>query len=192
MHTVFNRSGSAIWTGLAPGSRWATGESLRPCPPAVAPRARDVGSKKAVDELFALGVLRNTLQAITEGAAGNVPLVEALLARGANPELTDPLVRNALQWSLLEAFRDVGFAKGPFAELHELIAPAAVDVMSGERLVRIDGHLSEYFLFQTLWALFKSRFSTHIWRERGGFETAAILEAREHLPPNVLRPERNK
>ncbi len=134
----------------------------------------------------------NQTPLIAAATAGNVALVEALLARGANPEGTDHLGRNALHWALLEAFRDEGFARGPFAALYELIAPAAVDVMVGERLVRIDRHLSEYFLFQTLWALFKSRFTVSTWRERGGFETAAIVEAWAHLPPSVLRPERNK
>jgi len=65
-------------------------------------------------------------------------------------------------------------------------------VMSGERLVRIDRHLSEYLLFQTLWALFKSRFTGYSWDEIGGFQTAAILAAWQYLPPGVLRPERNK
>jgi len=48
-------------------------------------------------------------------AAGNVALVESLLERGANPEATDHLGRNALHWALLEAFRDARFARGPFA-----------------------------------------------------------------------------
>ena len=134
----------------------------------------------------------NQTPLMAAAAAGNVALVEALLARGANPELTDHLGRNALHWAMLEAFRDAKFATGPFTALYDLIAPAAVDVMSGERLVRIDRHLSEYFLFQTLWALFKSRFVVYLWRERGGFETAAVLEAWKHLPAGVLWPERNK
>jgi hypothetical protein len=134
----------------------------------------------------------NQTPLIAAAAAGNVALVEALLARGANPEATDHLGRNALHWAMLEAFADKGFARGPFAALYELVAPAAVDVLSGERLVRIDRHLSEYFLFQTLWALFKSRFADWTWREHGGFETAAILDAWARLPPSVLRPERNK
>jgi len=57
------------------------------------------------------------------------------------------------------AFRDAKFARGPFPTLYELLAPPSVDVNTGERLVRIDRHLSEYFLFQTLWVLFKSRFT---------------------------------
>jgi hypothetical protein len=134
----------------------------------------------------------NQTPLIAAAAAGNVGLVEALLSRGADPDATDHLGRNALHWAMLEAFRDAKFAQGPFTELYGLIAPAAVDVMSGERLVRIDRHLSEYLLLQTLWALFKSRFSTFDWRARGGFETAAILAAWEHLPPSVLRPDRNK
>jgi hypothetical protein len=156
-----------------------------------APRFRDIlreCERHGIDHRTPM----NQTPLIAAAAAGNVALVEALLERGANPDLTDHLGRNALHWALLEAFRDADFARGPFAAIYELIAPAAVDVMSGERLVRIDRHLTEYFLFQTLWVLFKSRFHGYGWRERGGFATAAILNAWQHLPANALRPERNK
>jgi hypothetical protein len=131
----------------------------------------------------------NQTPLMAAAAAGNVALAEALLERGADPELTDHLGRNALHWAISEAFRDAKFARGPFVALYDLVAPAAVDVMAGERLVRIDRHLSEYLLFQTMWALFKSRF---VGDGRGVFDTAAILEAWKHLPAHVLRPERNK
>ena len=134
----------------------------------------------------------NQTPLMAAAAAGNVPLVEALIERGADREAADHYGCNALHWALREAFGDEKFARGPFAALYELLAPASIDVNSGERLVRIDRHLSEYFLFQTLWALFKSRF-TH-WQRRpyGAFETRAILEAWRHLPANVVRPDRNK
>jgi hypothetical protein len=134
----------------------------------------------------------NQTPLMAAAAAGNVALVEALLARGADREAVDQYGGNALHWALREAFRDPQFARGPFAALYELLAPASVDVNTGERLVRIDRHLSEYFLFQTLWTLFKSRF-TH-WQRRGygAFETAAILEAWKHLPANVVRSARNQ
>lgn len=125
-------------------------------------------------------------------AAGNVPLVEALLERGADRDTTDHFGSNALHWAMREAFRDPKFARGPFAPLYELLAPASVDINTGERLVRIDRHLSEYFLFQTLWALFKTRFTHKQRRPYAAFETQAILDAWKDLPAYVVRPERNK
>jgi hypothetical protein len=58
--------------------------------------------------------------------------------------------------------------------------------------VRIDRHLSEYFLFQTLWVLFKSRFTHRQRRPFAAFESQDILDAWTHLPANAVRPERNR
>jgi hypothetical protein len=125
-------------------------------------------------------------------AAGNVPLAEALLERGADPENTDQYGRNALHWAMLAAFRDQRFARGPFPALYERVAPACIDVKAGERLVRIDRHQSEYLLFQTLWALVKERFA-YPHRGRGGaFDSESILSAWQHFPPSVARSERNR
>ena len=134
----------------------------------------------------------NQTPLIAAATAGNIALVEALLERGANRDAVDHYGRNALHWAMREAFRDARFARGPFAVLYEQLAPASIDVNTGDRLVRIDRHLSEYFLVQTMWVLFKSRF-TH-WQRKayGAFETKDILAAWQHLPANVVRPERNK
>jgi hypothetical protein len=134
----------------------------------------------------------NLTPLMAAAAAGNVALVEALLARGADPDAVDHYGCNALHWAMRAAFQERGFARGPFAALYELLAPSGIDFNSGERLVRIDRHLSEYFLVQTLWALFKSRFTYRLRRPYAAFETAAILEAWAHLPANVVRPERNR
>lgn len=67
-----------------------------------------------------------------------------------------------------------------------------MDVKSGERLVRIDKRLSEYFVFQTFWILFRTRF-TRIDRTLDcALDTQAILRAWEHLPEAILRAGRNK
>ena len=58
--------------------------------------------------------------------------------------------------------------------------------------MRIDRHLSEYFLFQTMWVLYKSRFTLMQRHANGAFETRDVLEAWQHLPANVVRAERNK
>lgn len=118
---------------------------------------------------------------------GNVALVEALLERGADLEATDHLGRNALHWAMLEAFRDPKYAQAAFVALYERIAPPAVDVLVGDRLVRIDRHLTEYFLVQTLWALFIPRF-----RVAGlpAYDTAMLLRALATIPDSVVRPQR--
>lgn len=136
--------------------------------------------------------LTNLTPLMAACAGGNVRLVEALLERGANPEAVDHYGRNALHWAMLEAFRDPKFARGPFAALYERVAPAFVDLKAGERLVRLDRHLAEYFLFQTLWALFKIRFTDDRRPLRPAFDSAAILEAWKHLPAGIVRPERNR
>ena len=125
-------------------------------------------------------------------AAGNIALVEALLERGADRETSDQYGYNALHWAMSAALRDAKFARSQFPVLYELLAPASIDVNTGERLVRIDRHLSEYFLFQTLWVLFKSRFTYPQRRPYAAFDTQAILAAWQHMPANVVYPERNK
>lgn len=134
----------------------------------------------------------NQTPLMAAAAAGNVALVEALLERGADRDAVDHYGWNAMHWAMRETFRDPKFARGPFAALYELLAPSAIDVNTGDRLVRIDRHLSEYFLFQTLWVLFKSRFSHRLRWPYAAFETRAILDAWRSLPANVVRPERNK
>ena len=134
----------------------------------------------------------NQTPLMAAAAAGNTALVEALLGRGADREATDHHGCNALHAALREAFSDPSFARGSAAALYELLAPAHVDVKAGGRLVRIDRHLSEYFLFQTFWTLFKSRF-TRIDRTLAcALDTKAILRAWEALPESILRAARNK
>lgn len=134
----------------------------------------------------------NQTPLMAAAAAGNVPLAEALLERGADREATDHFGHNALHWAMREAFRDEGFAQGPFAALYEPLAPACIDVNTGGRLVRIDRRLTEYFLFQTLWVLFRSRFTERPRRYYGLFDITVILEAWRHLPAAVLPAARNK
>ncbi|HEY1890932.1 MAG TPA: UvrD-helicase domain-containing protein [Steroidobacteraceae bacterium] len=134
----------------------------------------------------------NQTPLMAAAAAGNVPLIEALLERGADRDATDQYGCNAFHISMREAFRDVRFASGPCAALYELLTPSHVDVKAGERLVRIDRHLSEYLLFQTFWTLFKSRFTRIDRTLNCAIDTKAILRAWQHLPENVLRAARNR
>ncbi|MGC9217577.1 hypothetical protein, partial [Acidithiobacillus sp.] len=85
--------------------------------------------------------------------AGNVPLVEALLDKGARRDATDHLGRNASHMALREAIGDPQFAKEDLPALWTLLAPLSLDLRIGDRLVRLERHQAEYFLFQTIWSL---------------------------------------
>lgn len=136
----------------------------------------------------------NLTPLMAAAAVGNVALVQALIERGADREATDHFGCNALHWAMLEAFQDAKFAHGPFATLYDLLAPGSIDINTGQRLVRIDRHLTEYFLLQTLWVL------TRVGLTSGNmgfyrycaFDSQMVLDAWEDLPTSVLRAERNK
>jgi AAA domain/Ankyrin repeat len=136
----------------------------------------------------------NMTPLMAAAASGNVTLVEALVERGADREATDHFGCNALHWALREAFHEPEFASRSLPALYPLLAPPSLDINTGERLVRIDKHLTEYFLFQTLWALFRDGFSdpkvtfSMYW----AFSVDSMLDAWQHLPASVVRPERNK
>ena len=134
----------------------------------------------------------NMTPIMAAASAGNIPLVEALIEAGAAPDKRDHYGFNALHWAMRRAFREPKFAQGNFGPLYELLAPTSIDLMTGERLVRLDRHIAEYFLFQTFWVLFKSRFSYNHRYAHAAFDTRTILDAWEQMPPNVLPPERNR
>ena len=125
-------------------------------------------------------------------AAGNVGLVESLLDLGAGRDTVDHFGRNAFHWALLRAFRDADYARTALSPMAERLAPPAIDLRESDRLVRLVPQHSEYLLFQTLWTLFSTVFRRYDWQGRFGFKTDLILEAWSHLPPSMLRPERNK
>lgn len=134
----------------------------------------------------------NQTPLMAAAAAGNLALVEALLARGADTSAVDHLGRNALHWAMATALRDNAYAKTTFGAVYELVAPPTIDVMAGERLVRIDRRQSEYILVQTMWVLFKSCFGNADGTDRGTFDARMLLDAWAALPANVVAPERRK
>lgn len=134
----------------------------------------------------------NQTPLMAAAAAGNVALIEALLARGADTCAIDHLGRNALHWAIATALRDDAYAATSFGAVYQLVAPACIDVMAGERLVRIDRHQSEYLLLQTMWVLFKSCFASADGSDRGAFDAGMLLKAYARMPAEVLAPERRK
>lgn len=123
-------------------------------------------------------------------AAGNVALVEALLERGADMERADNHGRLAFHHVLLRAFTDAAYAGGPFGRLYAILAPQAVDLMVDGRLVKLDAHLIEYFVFNAVLALLLHRLNyPHHWHV--GLKVDDLLRPAEAFPESVL-PERRR
>src|SRR3972149_1468276 len=89
-------------------------------------RRRGSSRRRETSSSYAPRLPMNQTPLMAAAAAGNVPLVEALLERGADREAVDHYGGNALHWALREAFRDPQFARGPLAAHYELLAPASL------------------------------------------------------------------
>jgi len=124
--------------------------------------------------------------------AGNLALIAALLERGADIEAADNHGQTALHWALRLAFQNPSYAATVLPVIYEGIAPASIDLQSSKRLVRLDRHLAEYQLFQTLWALIPGLCTHWDLYFNGNFDTAMVLKRWEQLPSSVLAPLRRR
>lgn len=134
----------------------------------------------------------NLTPLMAAAAAGNVPLLEALLERGADVETTDHTGRNALHWALATALRDPVYAAKSLPAVWQLVAPGCIDVKTEGRLVRIEQHQSEYLLFQLMWVLFKSCFGNLDGSDRGAIDAGMLVAAYGKLPDAIAAPARKK
>ena len=78
--------------------------------------------------------------------AGNVALIETLLARGADPEIVDDYGHTAWMGALNRAIDDQAFARAHIAELFERLGPETLDVHTDGRLVRLERGQGEFWL----------------------------------------------
>ena len=78
--------------------------------------------------------------------AGNVALVETLLARGADPEIVDDYGHTAWMGALNHAIDKQAFAHAHVAALFERLGPETLDVHTDGRLVRLERRQAEFWL----------------------------------------------
>ena len=130
--------------------------------------------------------------------AGNLPLIEALLERGADPLVEDDFGHTAWLFALNRATEDADFARHCIPALFERIAPAALDVQVDGRLLRLERHQAEYWLLSLMLAGFKTLLSSAVQRPfdiakyRKGFFADTFLETLQHLPDYLWSPQRRK
>ncbi len=124
--------------------------------------------------------------------AGNVPLVEALLGRGASFEARDHAGRAALHWALRRAYRDSTYASTVFGTVFDLVAPASFDVEASGRLLQIGREMGEYFFFSTFLARFDELYQFRDGRSEGVTSDFFLREPFAAFPEVVIKPARKR
>ena len=130
--------------------------------------------------------------------AGNVPLVEALLARGADPQAEDEFGHTPWWSALNRATEDADFARRSIGSLFERIGPAVLDAQTDGRLVRLERHQGEYWVLSLMLAGFKSQCTRCVLRTlrpykyRQGFFADELNDTLECLPEHLWKARRKK
>ena len=128
---------------------------------------------------------------------GNVALVEALLARGADPRVRDHYGHSAWDYALERFLDDAAHTQHHLDALYPLLSPPVLDVQTAGRLVRLERHQGEYWLLGVMLASYKKLYSQivpnpQVYRNLKGFCADHLMRHVERLPDSVLRPERRR
>ena len=117
--------------------------------------------------------------------AGNMPLVTALLDRGADRASADAFGRTAMHHALRRIAFDPPFAAGGFAAVFAAVRLEAVDLRVDGRLVRLLPHQAEYMFFALVVAYMVDAYSGDIGRTRR-IESASFVDWLSPLPASVV------
>ena len=130
--------------------------------------------------------------------AGHLALVDALLARGANPGLPDEFGHTPWWCALNRAMEEPEFARRSIGPLFDRIAPSVLDVQIDSRLVRLQHSQGEYWLLSLMLAGFKTKSSRCVerslphYRYRQGFFADMLQGILDTLPEHLWAARRKK
>jgi hypothetical protein len=130
--------------------------------------------------------------------AGNAPLVQALLAKGADPARRDEFGHTAWDHAVGRAMREAAFAGSGLPALFDLLAPPALDVQTAGRLVRLERHQGEYWLLMLMLAGLKTQWSQCVarrlvpYRYLSGFFADQLHDVLQELPAWLWPDSRRK
>jgi len=122
---------------------------------------------------------------------GQADLARDLVNAGAHQNLRDNWGRNPLQIALLEASRSEDYAKRRIGAVYPLLAPSSVKVKVRGRMIKIDRKLMEFFVLQSMIAMFQDIARVKTQWDLPAFETADFVHALQNFPEHVI-PERRK
>jgi hypothetical protein len=119
-------------------------------------------------------------------------LVRDLVVQGANTQARDNWGRVPLQIALRQAYSRPDYARSAIGEIYPLLAPSALKVRTGGRLVKLDSHVMEFFLLHSMVALFEDVVRRKVQVSFPAFETGDFVSALEPFPMNVIPEHRRR
>jgi len=130
--------------------------------------------------------------------AGNAPLVAALLDKGADPSRRDEFGYTAWDFAVSRAMQEPGFATTGLPALFDLLAPQALDVQTGGRLVRLERRQGEYWVLTLMLGGLKTQWSrcvtrkAELWKYQAGFFADQLHAVLGELPDWLWADKRRK
>jgi len=123
---------------------------------------------------------------------GRKDLVRDLVMQGANTQARDNWGRVPLQIALRQAYSRPDYARSTIGEIYPLLAPSALKVRTGGRLIKLDSHVMEFFLLHSMVALFEDVVRRKVQASFPAFETGDFVSALEPFPVNVIPEYRRR
>lgn len=130
--------------------------------------------------------------------AGNAPLVQALLDKGADPQRRDDFGHTPWDGAVSRALQEPGFAATGLPAVFPLLVPAALDVQVDGRLVRLERRQGEYWVLTLMLAGLKTQWSCCVTRAMEphkyarGFFAEQLHEVLAQLPAWLWADKRRK
>ena len=123
---------------------------------------------------------------------GALEAVRFLAEGGADRKLRDNWGRTASQIALREAYLNRKYATEKIALTYPLLAETAINVKVAGRLHKIDARTMEYFLLNSMLALFQEIFRRKIICSIAAFETGDFVSALQFFPDRIIPEYRKK
>jgi len=130
--------------------------------------------------------------------AGNAPLVQALMDKGADPSRRDEFGHTAWDFAVSGALQQPALAKLGLPAVFDLLAPQALDVQTCGRLVRLERRQGEYWVLTLMLAGLKTQWSHCVirrlepWKYAAGFFADQLHEVLAELPSWLWADKRRK
>ncbi len=130
--------------------------------------------------------------------AANLALIDALLARGADPECVDDYGHTAWMGALNRAIDDEAFARADLADVFERLGPQTLDVHTDGRLVRLERGQGEFWPLGLMLAGLKTHCGGLPVRPLGpyrytqGFFADGLMQTLDRLPERLWPKARRR